>query len=429
MKKHLSHIALPLLFCLCMLSGWACAADSAVPAKPSKASYFFCNAGQRLDQFFLKGLDTAYIALPEFRWRVAFNNGEVGLNARHTTWVDPQAAVRLQANSAPSIELGLNAGFRSLSFGYSWDVSRAYATNWNLSLGSKMLGLEFQRHVTTNLSGRLYGGIEPEAPVLVGTDLQKGELKISTTNLNVWFVLNSKHYSHNAAIKQSYIQKRTAGSLLLSVAYLSSELRVLDSLKYFKDPNMAILVDGVTGMITRQVAVGLGYGINYTPNHGKVLLHAAANMQVVCFSINHVSYIVPDDIYMPGEPNFVLRPDFPVHVSGNFRAAVSWEINRWVHLSAWAQANNLSFKSSRNTGLSVLDINNWHWQTHISVGVRFGISRKRTQEVLGEQVLQPAVLPADSLTQPQGQETQNPSQKKLIKMPEWVTDYFFSTRM
>ena len=162
-------------------------------------------------------------------------------------------------------------------------------------------------------------------------------------------------------------------------------MNILDSAKYIHDEDMSILFDGVTGMITRQVAVGVGYGINYTPNHGKVLLHASANMQVVCYSINHVSYAPASNATMHGEPQYVLRPASPVHVSGNMRAAVSWEINKWVHLSAWAQANNMSF-ASKVGDLSTFRINNWHWQAHLNIGVRFGAGKKRVREVLGEPI-------------------------------------------
>lgn len=52
------------------------------------------------------------------------------------------------------------------------------------------------------------------------------------TSLTAWYALNASHYSHNAAIKQSHIQKRTASSLLLSLGFLASEMKILDSAKY-----------------------------------------------------------------------------------------------------------------------------------------------------------------------------------------------------
>lgn len=173
----------------------------------------------------------------------------------------------------------------------------AYSARWNISLGSKRVGVEFLRNVTTNMEGRILVNGVAEASNY--PPIRKGEWQMAFTSLSAWYALNAAHYSHNAAIKQSYLQKRTAGSLLLSVAYMSSQMTILDSLKYLKDETMSTLVDGVKGMITRQVSVGIGYGINYTPNRGKVLLHAAANMQVVCYSINHISYALPPGVRTP----------------------------------------------------------------------------------------------------------------------------------
>ena len=400
MNSKFAHI---ILFALLLGS----APSIATASNSHKAAAFFYRIGEWVDRFQLRGLDTTYITLPEHSWRVALTTGGTGIHANYTTWVDPATPVSLISQTTPSLDLGFNASYRGYGGGYSWDVLNAYTTKWNLSLGSKSYGLEFLRTVSTNLNGQFVvdGKVDTSLP-----ELHKGEMRISNTSLTAWYALNAAHYSHNAATKQSYIQQRTAGSLLLSVAYMSTEMNILDTAKYIRDEDMSMLFDGVTGMITRQVAVGIGYGINYTPNHGKVLLHLAANMQVVCYSINHVSYNPADNVTVHGEPQYVLHPAKPVHVAGNMRAAVSWEINRWVHLAAWAQANNLSF-ASKSGDLSTLSIKNWQWQSFLTLGVRFGAGKKRVREVLGEPV------------------THNPSPvtPKTSKMPQWVTDYFFST--
>lgn len=370
------------------------------------AKAFFFRIGERIDALVLKDLDTTYIALPEHSWRLALNSGSEGIHNSYTTWADLGTPVTLKSQSMPSVDLGFNAGYRGFGGGYSWDLMNAYSTNWHLAFGSKIIGVEFQRNITTNLSGRFFvdGVLDPTAPTL-----NKNEWRIANTSLAAWYALNAKHYSHNAAIKQSYIQKKSAGSLLLSVAYMSSQMQIIDSDKYLKDEDVLTLIDGVKGMITRQVAAGIGYGINYTPNHGKVLLHASANMQLVFYSINHVMYATPDSVYLPGEPNYALYPAKPVHVTGNLRAAVSWEINEWVHLSAWAQGNHLRF-ASKGGQLSAMDIRNWDWQAHLTIGVRFGAGKKRVREVLGE-------IPAAD--RPELLPRQN-------RLPQWISDYFFA---
>ena len=399
MTKRIAHIVLLLLLCA--------VPTTAKETKPNKAEVFFYRVGRWMDNFMLRGLDTTYITLPEHSWRVAFTNGEVGFNSSFTNWHDPATYVTIATHSTPSLDLGFNAGFRGIGFGYAWDVLHAHSTNMNLSLGSKGYGLEFTRVVSTNMEGNLkVDDIWEEKHYI-----KNGDMRTSYTSLSAWLALNKIHYSHNAAIKQDYIQRKTAGSLLLSVAYMSYKTDFLDTLR-FKDDDDVYFFDGMSNMITRQVAVGIGYGINYTPNHGKVLLHAAANMQLVCYSINHISLFLPDSIRLPAEPQYMLSSSKPVHVTGNMRAAVSWEINEWVHLSAWAQVNNVRF-SAKGDVFPPLKTSSWHWQAHLTVGVRFGAGKKRVNKVLGitEQVIAPEDLPEDA---------------KPVKLPQWLTDYFFS---
>ena len=378
--------------------------------EPSKALKFFYRTGLKIDKYLLTGVDTNYITLPEHCWKLALNNGESGVNAAYRIWLDVGTPADLMMRNKPSIQIGFNAGYRGIGFGYSWDVLSAYSTNWNISLGGKGLGISFRRQVTTNLTGKvLINEKEDPDPTLI----DKGDMRIATTSLSAWYALNASHYSHNAAIKQSYIQRKPAGSILLSLAYMSYEIGVQDSSKFVQDEDMHYLINGMTKMITRQVAVGVGYGINYTPNHGKVLLHAAAFMQVVCYSVNHVSYILPDSVYLPGEPQYVIHPYKPVHVTGNMRAAVSWEINEWVHLSAWAQAEHLSFEAV-DQQLSAFKIRSWNWQANLTIGVRIGAGTKRVRKALGDE---------------EYNTLRTVPQPHHGKLPKWLREYFFSSSL
>ena len=374
----------------------------------SKGMKFFYRMGERIDRYLLLNVDTAYITLPEHSWRLAYTNAMVGINSNYSSiFPGTSLEVALLSRTSPSVDLGFYAGYRGLGFGYSWDILHAYANNLNFSLGSKSLGIEFQRQVSTDISGKI---INANNPKTVYGDLPSGFLWITNANLTAWYTLNSEHYSHNAAIKQSYIQKRSAGSLLLSLSYLYTSMAIQDD-KFTPAETMlvSILLGGVKSITTQQVAVGLGYGINYTPNKGKVILHAAANMQLVCYSINHISVALSDSLIsvLPGEAMFSIHPKLPVHVTGNLRAACSWEINRWVHLALWAQGNNIRFQS-RKDEITTINIQDWNWQVHLNIGVRFGAGKKRVHEALIDEPLA----------------TLRPI--RTSKLPKWITDYFYS---
>ena len=235
---------------------------------------FFYRVGVWLDGYSLRGLDTTYIGLPEHTWRLALTNSEVGIHSTYEinnpNWLG--GGVVLKSNTKPSIDLGFQVGLRAFGFGYSWDALHAYAQKLNLSMGGKAWGVELQRQTSGNIKSTIffpgyasYGEFElPENCVL-----------ITNTNLTAWYALNSAHYSHNAAVKQAYIQKRTAGSLLLNLSYMNTDIafdKELDTIRL-----LPMLLNGTSNIVTHQVAVGVGYGINYTPNNGKVLISDGAS--------------------------------------------------------------------------------------------------------------------------------------------------------
>lgn len=315
--------------------------------------------------------------------------------------------VSMYNRTTPSVDLGFYAGFRSIGFGYSWDLLHAYDRRIRFNFGSKAIGIDFSYQTSSNINTRLV--IDN---TLIPALTSDNAVTITDANLNVWYALNATHYSHNAAVKQTYIQRKTAGSLMIHLSYMSSRIVFGDTVAMpgASRPTYSSLMSEITKMETRQVAVGIGYGINYTPNKGKVLFHLSAAAMLVCYSVNHISYYLPDSarLNLPGEPMYMLRSSQPVHVTGNVRAAISWEINEWVHLSVAATGNNIRFHSEKAYNGNDISLSNWNWQAALNVGVRLGVDSKRVREALKDDPVPPL-----------------PTMRKT-KLPQWFTDYFFS---
>ena len=320
--------------------------------KPSKGLLFFYRTGRWIDNYLTRGIDTSYIALPEHSWRLAYTNAMVGVHSTMSSSFNviipgssgpEEMSFSLLNRTTPSVDLGFYAGYRGFGFGYSWDALNAYAQRLSFSFGSKFIGIDFSIQTSTNITTRIILDNQ------YNWDQGKTNIVITNASLNIWYALNAAHYSHQAAVKQSYIQKKTAGSLLVHLAYQSSQVDLQDTVKIpdGERPLIPSIMSNVTAVRTRQIAIGIGYGINYTPNKGKVVLHASAAAMLVTYSVNLISYYFPDTIAseLPSNPMFNLEPATPVHVTGNMRAAVSWEINKWVHLNAWATGEHIRFRS------------------------------------------------------------------------------------
>jgi len=380
---------------------------------PTKGMLFFYRIGDWANNYLRKGIDTTYIDLPEHSWRFAATLASSGINSRITSISEERWS--LLNGAQPSVDLGFYAGFRGIGFGYSWDVLHAYSRRLSFSFGSKYIGIDFTLQKTGDLTTKVAYNDQ------VLAELGKNLMTITNANLHIWYALNAAHYSHNAAVKQSYIQKKTAGSLLLHLSYMSQQIQFADTLNVIGPEEggsiglLPAIMSGMTGMTTRQIAVGVGYGINYTPNKGKVVLHASAACMLVCYSVNHIMYYVPDSLLLDlpsSEPMFVLHPAIPVHVTGNVRAAVSWEINKWVHLSAWTTGDHLRFRSAPTAAGNTLNLSTWSWKVQLNIGIRLGAGQNRLERALGKPVL------------PQ----EMPSEIKKSKLPLWLTDFFWSPK-
>lgn len=420
-KLHsLVHILFMLLAGTIAVSAKTALENTDLPKRPAKSTVWFYRTGEWIKHYAMQGLDSNYITLPEHSWRVAFTNGFVGI---HSTFLAqdiytkdlPPFDMAIKFQTTPSVKLGFQVGFRTFGFGYSWDALNNYSQNLNFSIGGKAIGIEFMHQRSNNLKGAFHidSAIEPTSRF----GPKDFDNSITNTSLYVWYALNSAHYSHNAAVKQSYIQRKTAGSLLLQVAYMSTRLDL--------DTILPAVMGHVGGLETHQVGVGLGYGINYTPNQGKVLIHLSGLAQLICFTHN----LITEEIDSTGILGlYRIDSRYKVHMTGTMRAAVSWEINKWVHMNVWAQANNIRFQAYASE--TTISLSDWNWQVNLAVGVRFGAGKKRADHILD---LEEAYLNLENPPLPETEEEPKPEKPKRremkhVELPQWITDYFYSPR-
>ena len=132
------------------------------------------------------------------------------------------------------------------------------------------------------------------------------------------------------------------------------------------------------------------------------------------------------------------------------------------------QANNIRFATKQGEVASMA-LNNWNWQAKLAVGVRLGVGRKKVQETLDaeeeyliaeeKEILRQARRHrrdttlraaadeikaehayADSITQAEVEAVQAAAEeanahsakhkhrKRATKLPQWITDYFYSPK-
>ena len=101
---------------------------------------------------------------------------------------------------------------------------------------------------------------------------------------NFYYAFNHRKFSMSASNYAQYIQKRSAGSLFVTGDVNYSRLHACDLLNMSEDS----LSTSKENFNAFGVALGVGYGYNWTPNQGKFLLHGSLRPTVNVF--NRMSY-------------------------------------------------------------------------------------------------------------------------------------------
>jgi|GEM_PF-4236251 hypothetical protein len=200
----------------------------------------------------LKNADTTYIGLPKKPWLVTVGNEgtitEIGV-------VLPGNHERFKTSSGLSDEMKIGLYYRGIGLSYGFNLRKAVATDLNLGTSGNVFNINFNyqrnKHQTENF----------------------GRLKLSTLDISGLYMLNNKKFSMNAATRQTYIQKKSAGSMLVAAQFRTEMLGA--------DEYEKIGLDFLQNYLQMQANVGVGYGYNLVFGQRKFLLHASLVPQLI----------------------------------------------------------------------------------------------------------------------------------------------------
>ena len=329
----------------------------------------------RADRFFMKNVDPNYLMLPQHRFRIAIS-GDWGsvYTSMHCNDIPYYENVNMTLGSNVTPKLGLVFSYRNTNIGYSVDLFRGYS-NFKFSILQNGFGIELFRRKTT-FSG---GAIESSG---TGGKLEVGSGDIATTTffLSGYVALNRRKFSMPAAFNASFIQRKSAGAPLIVADFIYSRMALLSDA-------LILRTGGVNEMELYQIAIGAGYGYNYTPNKGKFLLHVSATPMLAV--LNRMIITGDDRMFMPDEAGYNLilsrkiKPEFPVYITGQAKVALVYNISPRFVLAFNTVVNNIRFKAKDRmiaTGSTSTLTDNpeirmrtmtWDWNAVLYFGVRF----------------------------------------------------------
>ncbi|MBP3254615.1 MAG: DUF4421 family protein [Bacteroidales bacterium] len=330
--------------------------------KQNKTSWFqntIKAIGQTIDEWTIEGIDTNYVALPHYGWQAAVTANFAGINMGvlgHN--IPTYGSIDIDMNSKLSGQTSISLGYRIFSWDYSFDIANGYSSDFNLSWLDNSWGIEYRSHTTKGLSGTL------DASATAGNlPVKENDTRLRATIINGYYVFNSERYSLPAAMEQSLVQRKSAGSLTAYILYLSATLEANNS-------NLVTMLGGMKKVEFYQTAIGLGYGYNYTPNEGRLLIHASAAPLLVFFNKNFITadYAFPltDGSYYHVDMLKEVKTKHNYFLTGVARASIFYHITPRIYFGCAALINNIRFDSDSGVEIKMND-----WIANATIGIRF----------------------------------------------------------
>ncbi len=208
-------------------------------------------------------------------------------------------------------KIGLSAGYRGLSLGFSSQLSNKEgekpSTDFSLyGFGERFGGgFSFQRE-------RLFRFRQ------VGRrgNFKTGNIAVRTFDASGYYVFRFRQFSLPAAMTQSFRQVRSAGSPIATLAYMQNSISI-DTLALAEQTGIDALSDNLFSRLShRSVAVGFGYAYNYVL-HDDWLLHASFVPSATLFTRSRI--YISDHITRQGKH---------MSINGLLRGAAVWNATR-----------------------------------------------------------------------------------------------------
>lgn len=282
---------------------WACfvlmanAQEMAVDStnSPSKAAIFFSNIRERvdaiIDKFQSNSTDSSYVYKPKEPWRVQLYLDLYGHDISFQ-----QATNHYALTSLCKTSLGISAAYRGLSLSVSLDPLKLHKKRsnieYNINYYGSFFGVDLQFSHTKSFRERY------ESFKMYTTDAH-----LRNISLNGFYVFNHKRFSYGAVFDQSTIQKRSAGSPLISVTGYVNSSRMDDLSEV---PLMRRLP--LNRLRMAFAAIGAGYAYNFVPKGDHWLVHLSMEPSMTVWKRTYaylengtqIASVRPYNFYMTG---------------------------------------------------------------------------------------------------------------------------------
>ena len=322
-------------------------------AQKQKKDNFFTDLNDFLEMRSAKSYakqDTSYVDRYPYIWDARAFLNTTGLHLKTAGISDADLSTGMISRA------GVSVSYRGLAMSYSVALGKRLNFDFGLSSYGSKFGFEYALRATTALQGTI------NAPGISERKPEAGDMTLFASNLNLFYNFNPR-FSYAAAMKQSRIQRRSAGSFIAAVSWTVWDIYGAGPDILSKETSLQTILNQPNVLYDR-ISIGAGYGYNLVLGQARWLLHT--------------SFIPMWTFYessLQSQDGISTRTRYPMgHIAfmGTGRAGIYYRWgSRWsVGLSG--VLNQMVSKNYVNpTAEDYQRFGSQDWQARLSVGFRF----------------------------------------------------------
>lgn len=281
-------------------------------------------------------IDTNYITRPTTKWTIVARMNVSGAKIE-TEGMDNGIPFKSEMKADYKSTLSVGVSYLGFSLNAALNPAKLLGRYRDYELNFNSYGKRFGFDIIYQDAHNFKGWHDHE-----GMDrivLPDGTLKVKTLNVNAFYVFNSRRFSYPAAFTQSYIQRRSAGSILLAASGQGQHT----TLDYTQKTDMKMT----------NIGLGMGYGYNFVPGEGW-LLHISALPTFIVYSNTSMTF---------GDNRVPLSYHFPeVIITGRGAVVRQWR-NKFLGMSMVFNFTNIGNEER-------LAVHNIKWRVRTFFGLR-----------------------------------------------------------
>jgi len=224
----------------------------------------------RRDERNRQNVDTAFLqrAPERLRLRLLVNASGSVITARGSV-NGSKFKSTLEAQNKYTVCVG--ASYRGLTLSAALNPASLTGKNKDYEFNLNAYGNRIGADVIFQSANTFKGNIETDHG---NTDIGTGLIRMNMLRLNAYYALNACRFSYPAAFSQSWIQRKSSGSLMLGTSFVGGNVRVGHS---------DDLGNKAMRLSIANIGIGVGYGYNFVIKQNW-LIHLSSVPELVVFS-------------------------------------------------------------------------------------------------------------------------------------------------